>query len=204
MRWVQCDNIKFWQSIFTMSQHSHQICIWFAAGCTICRGTSVLVTRQQCLCFNICNQCNVLACDCNIYSAWTNFRSLLHQHEERSSYQCMSTNSFRSTDPQCVDLNPLDFYLWGQLKPLCIHLQLKMKRHSPAYYKCLQTIHHFPRTSESVQGVQDQTCSSAQWFMWRTFWAFAVYCDLITSKNSTVGNAYCKRAVSVVSKTLHI
>lgn len=115
MRWVQCDNIKFWQSIFTVSQHSHQICIWFAAGCIICRGTRVLVTRQQCLRFNMRN---VLACDCNIYSARTNFRNLLHQHEEKSSYQYMSTNSFRSTDPQCVDLNPLDFYLWGHLKTL--------------------------------------------------------------------------------------
>jgi len=78
----------------------------------------VLVTRQQCLCFNICNQCNILACNCNIYNAWTNFRSLLYQHKEKSSYQCMSTNSFRSTDLQCVDLNPLDFYLWGHLKTL--------------------------------------------------------------------------------------
>ena len=78
----------------------------------------VLVTRQQCLCFNICNQCNILACNCNIYNAWTNFRSLLYQHKEKSSYQCMSTNSFRSTDLQCVDLNPLDFYLWGHLKTI--------------------------------------------------------------------------------------
>jgi hypothetical protein len=31
--------------------------------------------------------------------------------------------------PRSPDLNPLDFYLWGHLKPVCIKLLLKTKRH---------------------------------------------------------------------------
>jgi hypothetical protein len=61
----------------------------------------------------------------------------------------------------------------------------KWRAISPVNYGRLQTIHHWHRTSEIVPGVHDQTCSSAQWFMWRTFSASVVYCDLTTSKNST-------------------
>jgi hypothetical protein len=36
-----------------------------------------------------------------------------HQNQEKSTYQYMSANSFRGTAQQNIDLNPLDFYLWG-------------------------------------------------------------------------------------------
>jgi len=95
------------------------------------------VTRQQCLYFNIHNQCNVLACDCNIYNGWTNFRSLQHQHKEKSSYQFMSTNSFRGTAPQCVDLNPLDFYLRGHLKTLVYSAPIENEQ---TFHQCLTDV----------------------------------------------------------------
>lgn len=52
----------------------------------------------------------------NIYMVrQTSGMSSPQQNEAKSSYQCISSNSFQGVAHQCVDLGPL-VYLWGRSK----------------------------------------------------------------------------------------
>jgi len=54
---------------------------------------------------------------------WKQFRYefCLSKTRKNILYQiCLQTLSFWVTAPQCVDLNPWDFYLWGTLKNPCV------------------------------------------------------------------------------------
>ena len=70
----------------------------------------------------------------------------------------MSTNSFRGTAPQCVDLNPLDFYLRGHLKTLVysapIENEQALRQH---IFDGCQTLRNRSAISERAR-VYDQTC----------------------------------------------
>jgi hypothetical protein len=46
----------------------------------------------------------------------------------------MSTNSFRGTAPQCVVLNPLDFYLWGHSKILVYSAPIE---NAQTFHQCI-------------------------------------------------------------------
>jgi hypothetical protein len=61
------------------------------------------------------------------------------------------TLSFRGTAQQRVDLNPLYFYLWGQLKTLLHSAPIKNEDtfHQRVFYAC-QTICNRPENFESM------------------------------------------------------
>jgi hypothetical protein len=66
--------------------------------------------------------------------------SSAHKKKQKDSYQYMSANSVRGIAQQRVDLSPFDVYLWGHLKPYCVHLPLKMKTLHQCILDACQTI----------------------------------------------------------------
>jgi hypothetical protein len=54
--------------------------------------------------------------------------------------------------PRSADLNPLDFWVWGHLKPPCIHLLLAMMRYfALALWMPAKTIRNYPGIFKQMQ-----------------------------------------------------
>jgi hypothetical protein len=65
---------------------------------------------------------------------------------------CLQTLSFRGTAQQLLDISSLDFYLWGNLKPLGYSALIENEEtlHQRIFYVC-HTIRKRPGTFEGVR-----------------------------------------------------
>jgi hypothetical protein len=88
--------------------------------------------------------------------------------------------------PFSPDLNPLDCYLWGHVKLLCMQLLLTTKRHFTVALWMRQTIHNYP---DILNG-----CGGAWWVVSRL--ALNVMEDILST--------YYKRTPSAVTHKLNI
>jgi len=79
---------------------------------------------------------------------------------------------------------PLEFYLSGHLKILVYSAQIEHEE-TNMFFK---TVEPFETSQDLWKGVtiHHRKCLCMRWFKGRTFWAFVLNCELITSKNSGV------------------
>ena len=79
---------------------------------------------------------------------------------------------------------PLEFYLSGHLKILVYSAPIEHEE-TDIFFKPVEPFKTSLDLWKDVT-VHHQKCLCMHWFKWRTFWAFALNCELITSKNSGV------------------
>jgi hypothetical protein len=104
----------------------------------------------------VCHIQGNLWVDCTVYVKWLDriqeWVSYIKTRGEPDVNMCPQTLGFWGTVQECVDLNPLDFYLWGHLKTLVYSATIESE---DALCQCIfdacQTICNHPGTFERVQ-----------------------------------------------------
>ena len=77
--------------------------------------------------------------------------SLPYKNKEKNAYQYMSPLSLQGTAQQPVNLDHLDFHLWGHLQPLVYSSPTENEeRHYQHIFDARQTICKYPRTFKRV------------------------------------------------------
>jgi hypothetical protein len=123
-------------------------------------------------------------------NAWTNFRSEFFTPQQKNVCinRCLKTLGFQGTATMFSWLQSFRFLPVGTSKN-CDVFSSNWKQSDTSQqciFWCLSNHMQPPQNLWKHASVYDQTCPCVHWFRCRTFWAFAVNCDVIHNKNSAV------------------
>jgi hypothetical protein len=107
-------------------------------------------------------------------------RNILAVLSEMFSKQLSWSMEDTAWPPLSPNLNPLDLYLWGHLKPLCMQLLLTTKTH----YGCLSDYPHLHRHLWTDAAVHDETCRGVHWISCIMLWRIRSKQELWRQRNS--------------------